>query len=85
MNYFSQTGEKTYKQRTDPRESNTADGVRQHVSEDRRKRVACWKVGVEPWMLPVCYLYEQTFKWFSIFNECSLLFFYTLGSIDPKG
>jgi len=54
---------------TDPRKSDTADGIRKHVSENGRIRVASWKVGVEPWMLPMCYLCEQAFKrlrWFQL-------------------
>lgn len=47
---------------TDPRESNTADSIRQHVSENRRIRVASRKVGVKPRMLPVRYLCQQAFN-----------------------
>jgi hypothetical protein len=42
--------------RTDPRESDAADGVRQHVAQDGRVRVARWEISVEPGVLPVCHL-----------------------------
>ena len=39
-----------------PGESEAANSISQHVSEQRRKRVECWEVGVHVWTLPVCHL-----------------------------
>lgn len=49
-----------YAELTDPRESDTADGIREHIGEYWRVRVACWEVRVKPRMLPVCYLQPHT-------------------------
>ena len=39
---------------TYPWETNATNGIRQHVAENGGVRVAGWKVGMEPWVLPVC-------------------------------
>ena len=45
-----------------PREPDTADGVRQHVSQDGRERVGCGEVGVEVWVVPVGHLWKQSVR-----------------------
>jgi hypothetical protein len=42
-----------------PRESDTSDGVAEHVAQDRRIRISGWKVGVETGVLPVSHLHTK--------------------------
>jgi len=45
---------------TDPREADTADSIRQHISEDWWIWVASGEVRMKPRMLPVGYLHPHT-------------------------